>query len=103
MEHFPYHLSTNVPEKTLSATYYISPNFYNSIANDVSRNLNRFKINGAMVNDLGNYKIANYSRSNSVSLIDGIRFQEEALAKLTSNIDQTILLHMIMGSNMQMW
>lgn len=90
-EHFPYHLSTNVPEKTLSATYYISPNFYNSIANDVSRNLNRFKINGAMVNDLGNYKIANYSRSNSVSLIDGIRFQEEALAKLTSNIDQTIL------------
>ncbi len=90
-EHFPYHLSTNQPDKALPATYYISPDYYQDISKRLLNNLSSLNINSVMISDLGNYKVANYSKSHNINLVEGIKYQVESLKQLDNKIDKLLL------------
>lgn len=90
-EHYKYNLATLHPEKSLGSTFYISPGYYQAASKILLNSYNKLNINGLMVNDLGNIKIANYSKSANITVEDGLKYQVNTLKDIKSQIDKTLL------------
>ncbi|MBO4666867.1 MAG: hypothetical protein J5666_01890, partial [Bacilli bacterium] len=76
-----YVLSTGLADTTGRKGAFISPVFYESLANKFIKNYKKLDISGIYLIDLGNRGVYDYNRSNTVYVDGSILYQREVLAE----------------------
>lgn len=89
--HYSYDLATLRPDKKLSKTYVVSPQFYHDITHDLMKGFNKLKVwkekdyGGFLLADLGNQWNGNYRKGKQIYGAEAIDYQKDSLDLIAEN------------------
>ncbi len=88
---YPFNLATLYIDKQLTPTYYVSPKYYQSLAQRLYASFDDFGITGAYLPDLGNMRIGDYKKKSEIFNHDSVRYQIATLEYLQSQLESVQL------------
>ncbi|HHU55209.1 MAG TPA: hypothetical protein GXZ48_00765 [Acholeplasmataceae bacterium] len=77
--HYPFDLATLMPDKKMTPTYYLSPNYYKSLLENMLPSYKKLEVGGAYIPDLGNIRLGSYRKKNEIYAHTGTEYQLQAL------------------------